>query len=304
MIIVLTVALILLVIITSFLSFRMVFYQTREQKARVPDFPETDQYIPYRERMIALYNEIQTIPFEEVRIVSSDSTPLYGRFYKGKEGAPTDIMFHGYRSLSYRDFCAGHKIARDKGHNILLVDQRAHGLSGGNILTFGIKEKEDLLCWVNYVTASSPDAEIYLYGVSMGASTVLAATELRLPENVKGVVADSPYSSPKEIIKKVCRDIKVPVLIAYPFIMLGAFLFGGINLRDGGAKKAVKKAAVPILIIHGIDDRFVPHSMGKEIYDNIPGEKSFLSVKGAGHVTSYFVDTPSYEKAVSDFLNK
>lgn len=146
------------------------------------------------------------LTFESVFITSFDGVKLYARYYHVRDGAPLQIQFHGYRGSALLDFCGGNKLAREIGHNTLVVDQRAHGKSGGNTITFGINERYDCLSCINYaVERSGKETPIFLSGVSMDAATVLMASELNLPDNVIGIIADSPYSSPEEIIRKVCR---------------------------------------------------------------------------------------------------
>ena len=145
---------------------------------------------------------------------------------------------------------------------------------------------------------------IYLCGVSMGAATVLMASEFNLPNNVKGIIADSPYSSPEAIIKKVCKDMGVSPKLAFPFIRLGARLFGGFSIRAVTAVEAVKKAKKPVLILHGEDDRFVPCVMSEEIFNAYGGKKRRETFPNAGHGISYIVDPKRYEQVVGAFLDE
>ena len=184
--------------------------------------PVGEQYINERGRMLALIEELEQIPFEPVTIRSRDGLKLYGRYYHVREGAPVQIQVHGYRGSALRDFCGGSKLAREMGMNILLVDQRAHGGSGGRTITFGIRERWDCLSWAEYAAERFGDVDIYLVGVSMGAASVLMASELDLPENVAGIIADCPFSSPEAIIAKVCReDLHLPQPLAVAFVVCG-----------------------------------------------------------------------------------
>lgn len=133
----------------------------------------------------------------------------------------------------------------------------------------------------------------------MGAATVLMAAGLGLPENVRCVVADCPYSSPKAIIQKVCTDMKIPPAIAYPFVALGARMFGAFSLSSVSTEEEVRKATVPILVIHGTDDRFVPCSMSESFTSNPHVQRE--TFPGAGHGLSFLVDRPRYEKLIRDF---
>lgn len=249
-----------------------------------------------------LMEQLKEITAEDVFINSFDGLKLHGRYYHVKDGAPLDIQFHGYNGNAMRDFCGGNKISRESGHNSLLIDQRAHGMSRGKTISFGINERKDCLSWVRYaVERFGEDTEIVLSGVSMGAATVLMASDLGLPKNVKAIVADCGYSSPKAIINKVMRDSGLPDKLMYPFVWLGAMVFGKFNLTESSAVSAVSESDVPILIIHGGADDFVPCYMAEEIYKACRSEKKLLIVPGAGHGMSYLVDKDLYEKTVKDF---
>lgn len=250
-----------------------------------------------------LMEQLKEITAEDVFINSFDGLKLHGRYYHVKDGAPLDIQFHGYNGNAMRDFCGGNKISRESGHNSLLIDQRAHGMSRGKTISFGINERKDCLSWVRYaVERFGEDTEIVLSGVSMGAATVLMASDLGLPKNVKAIVADCGYSSPKAIINKVMRDSGLPDKLMYPFVWLGAMVFGKFNLTESSAVSAVSESDVPILIIHGGADGFVPCYMAEEIYKTCRSEKKLLIVPGAGHGMSYLVDKDLYEKTVKDFI--
>ncbi len=243
--------------------------------------------------------------FEPIYIEGKDKTPLFGRYYHVADGAPLYIEFHGYRGEAYRDFAGGDMIFKTFGHNTLLVDQRAHGNSGGKSICFGVKERHDCLAWVEYATKRFGDIPIFLVGISMGGATVLMASDLNLPKNVKGIIADCPYSSPKEIICKVCRvELKLAPMLIYPFIKLGAILFGGFNPNKASATESVKNTKIPILLIHGKGDTFVPYEMSEKIYECCASEKYIYTVEGAEHGMAFLYDMSKYEHTIKDFVDK
>lgn len=243
--------------------------------------------------MLSLIREMDEIPYEAVTISAYDGTKLAARYYHVRDGAPLQLQFHGYKGSALRDFCGGNKLARESGQNTLVVDQRAHGKSCGTTITFGIRERLDCLSWVEYANHRfGPDTPIFLSGVSMGAATVLMASELEFPANVVGIIADCPYSSPEAIIRKVCReDMHLPPVLVMLFIRLGARLFGHFDLKETSAVQAVRNTNIPILLLHGEDDRFVPCDMSREIFDACLSYKIRKSFPGAGHGLSYIVDT-------------
>jgi len=298
-----TLAVITLLLLISFLAFRRVFASRRKKHATLYHGIDGEDTELKKKRREFLERMIK-IPYEEVSITSHDGLRLYGGYYHKKNGAPLAIQFHGYRSMRVRDFSGGAYEALELGENVLLVDQRAHGKSDGKVISFGIKERFDCKAWVEYaIERFGKDVKIILYGISMGAATVLMASELDLPENVVGIVADCPYSSPTAIIKKVCRDMKLPATLVYPFVKAGAMLFGGFNPDEASPVKAVKNANVPILLIHGEGDRFVPPYMSDEIAE--AGKTvTYLKVPEATHALSMLYDRNTYISALKDFLQK
>ena len=256
-----------------------------------------------RVKLYALVDMLEQKESETVSILSHDGLRLMGHYYHLSDDAPVKIIFHGWRSTYLRDCGGGAEMAWRAGYNLLLVDQRALGQSEGHTITFGIKEKYDCLSWINYlIDRFGKDVKIILGGVSMGAATVLMASALELPANVKCISADCGYTSPEAIIRKVCReDMKIPDWLGFPFVRIGARLFGHFSIVDGGAIEAVKHAKVPLMIMHGDEDDFVPFSMCHELYNAIPGEKTLLTVEGAGHGMCYFAETERYEKTLRQF---
>lgn len=249
-----------------------------------------------------LVTELSAIPYEEVRCTARDGCVLYGRYYHAAEGAPLQILFHGWRSTADHDFGGGHKMARRLGHNILLVDQRAHGKSQGHTLSFGIRERYDAADWAFYAAQRYPASPILLSGISMGAATVLMAAELPLPETVVGILADCPYDTPAGIIAKVCREAHIPAWLGMPFLHLGAALFGGFRLAHHGAVGAVANTRLPILLVHGEADSFVPCDMSRRIAAACASRLFFRTVPEAGHGASFLVDPEGYRQHVAEFL--
>ncbi|MBQ8834921.1 MAG: alpha/beta hydrolase [Oscillospiraceae bacterium] len=285
----------------GYYAYRVAFFSPANDREKIPQ-TSGHQYDPYRAEMARIYHQLNGRSCEFVTITSHDGLILSGRYYHVKDGAPLDIGFHGYRSSPLTDFSGGSELSFQLGHNLLLIDQRAHGKSQGRTITFGILERQDVLRWVEYaVHRFGPETKITLYGVSMGASTVLMASELDLPKNVKAIVADCPYSSPMEIILHVARRMPIPNFLVRPFVTLGAWIYGGFDIHETDAARAVKNARVPILIIHGEADGFVPCEMSDIVSAN-PTLVTRHTFPGADHGISYLADTPRYHQVVTEFL--
>ena len=267
--------------------------------------PKGEQFEPYHSTITSCVDQVLEVPYETVEIVSYDGLRLRGRYYHLTDGAPLVLFFHGYRCSSLRDGNGIFLYTRKLGYNVLLIDQRAHGNSEGKTITFGIKERFDCKKWVEYVVERfGIEQKVYLSGLSMGAATVLMASDVGLPENVIGILADCPYSSPKEILCTVMRKLGFPAKPTYYLAKLSAKLIGRFDVEETSALEAVKRSQIPTLIIHGDADDFVPCSMSMDC--QLAGEDhiELLLIKGAGHGMSHCVDTPSYEKAVLAFFEK
>ena len=288
----------------SWYAYRIAFYSPNKNRDKIPEVKDP-KYQPYKNQLRDMFHALENKPCEFVTIQSRDGLTLSGRYYHQKDGAPLAIGFHGYKSCWLTDFCGGADIAFQMGQNVLLIDERAHGKSQGKSITFGIKERLDLLCWIDYaLDRFGADTKILLYGVSMGGATVLMASGLDLPSNVKGIVADCPYSAPLDIILEVGRQQHYPVKLVKPFVILGAKIYGGFDVRETSGEEAVKHAKVPILIIHGEADSFVPAQMSQIIQQANPEMITRHTFPGADHALSYMVDTPRYHQLVKDFMKK
>ena len=146
------------------------------------------------------------------------------------------------------------------------------------------------------------DVRIILTGISMGASTVLMAAGCPLPSNVIGVLADCGYTSAKEIIQCVIKQMKLPPKLAYPFVKLGALVYGGFDPDAYSAIEAVKSCKVPVIFYHGEADDFVPCEMSRKNYEACAADKKLVTIPNAGHGLCYLVDPETYLTTLKDFF--
>lgn len=288
-----------------FRAFKRAFFNPPPHREDPYALPHSEQYQLNREAMFALIREFDEIPYESVYITSYDGLQLFGRYYHVRDGAPLQIQMHGYRGTAMRDLCGGNKLAREAGLNTLVVDQRAHGRSQGRVITMGVKERQDCLSWARYAAARfGPETPMTLVGVSMGAATVLMASDLPLPENVRGIIADCPYSSPEAIIWDVLGKMGLSPGLFYPLLSLAARVYGDFRPEAASALESVKRTKLPILLIHGEDDRLVPCEMSRDLAAAGGDKVTLATFPGAGHGLSYIADQARYAALVTDFLAK
>ncbi len=293
------VLLIVSVLLISYKTYVYAFRMDPRRQALEDEVPDLKLKMKVVKNIYSLMHE----PFEPVDIVSHDGLKLHGRYYHFIDGAPVAVIMHGYRSNYCRDGNGGFRIAKEYGLNILMPDQRAHGKSEGKHITFGIKEKYDCALWAEYIEKRfGSKIGVVLVGLSMGAATVMMASDIA-GENVKGIVADCGFNSPKDILTEVSRQMKIPGKLGYFFARLGGRIFGGFDTEETDAMQALSKTKIPVLFIHGDSDNYVPCYMSTLCYESCNSKKDILIIKGATHGMSYYVDTESYTKRVRDFFD-
>ena len=264
---------------------------------------EWNQHMPFiqkrKEAMLAQ-------PHSDQWVMSEDGLRLHGTWFPRGDCKKVVICFHGYTSQGMKDYFGLSGYYLNHGYSMLLVDERAHGESEGKYIGFGCLDRQDALKWIDWVIRKcGEDTEILLHGTSMGAATVLMTSGLELPAQVKGIISDCAFTSPKEVFSHVLKSMyHMP---AFPTMQLADFLnrkLSGYGLDECNAAREVKKAKVPILFIHGSGDTFVPCSMCETIYENCASPKKKLIVEGAAHAESYYKDTDAYENALTEFIGE
>lgn len=285
--------------------YHLAFFQT--PKLKIPtaeEWADGSRFLPQIRENVEF---VDSLPCDSVQITADDGTLLSAQYCHEADDAPTAIIMHGYRATAMRDTMGLIVLCKKLGFNLLMPDQRAHGRSGGRSITMGARERYDARAWAYWASVRSyGKPSIFLMGVSMGAATVLLASGLDLPDNVRGIIADCGYSS----IRDICRTClpkylpHVPVGPGYAVGKAGAELFAHFDPDTIDCRKAVAHSNVPILFIHGSADDFVPCSMSRENYAACTSEKELLIIPGATHAMCYYYDTPAYAKAVTDFLKK
>ena len=295
----------LLFVVFVVVLYDVIFSSNKHYMGDDDTLPHGEGYNDYHGTITKCVEEVRQVPFEEVQVLSHDGLVLKGKYYHLEDKAPIIMFFHGYRCSAIRDGNGIFLYTRKLGFNVLLADQRAHGNSQGKTITFGVKERYDVRSWVEYFTKRfGTKQKIYLSGLSMGGATVLMASDIGLPKNVIGILADCPYSSPKAILCSVIRQMHFPVKMTYALARLSASWIGQFDVEEASAIEAVRNSQIPTLIIHGDADDFVPCSMSMDC--QLAGENhvQLVLIKGAAHGMSHCVDTPSYEEAVYAFFQR
>ena len=214
------------------------------------------------------------------------------------------IIAHGYtnKASSMSHYA---EAFYNMGFNVLLPDARGHGESQGSYIGMGWHERLDIASWSDYINTHYTYDQIVLFGVSMGAATVMMASGESLPHNVRAVIEDCGYTSVKE---EFCYQLKnyfhLPAFPILPAASLITRIKAGYSiLYDGSAIKQVEKSHIPTLFIHGTKDTFVPFFMLDKLYQSASCPKERLVIEGAGHAKSCQVNPDIYWGTIKSFLS-
>ncbi len=248
--------------------------------------------------------KFESVGEQELSILSADGLRLYADVADCPDAKGTILLFHGYHSCPVRDFSTIYTDYARLGYRSVYVHQRAHGKSGGRFTCLGIKEKEDCLAWTRCINETyGADAPVFLSGVSMGATTVLLAAGSALPANVKGVIADCGFTSPKEILAYLLENkYHLPSRLVLPVMAAVIRLSAGYRPDAESTPAAMQQIRIPVLLIHGKADHFVPCEMSVRNQTAARGNCTLLLVEGARHAKSFETDPERYLAAVEKFI--
>lgn len=241
----------------------------------------------------------------EVSVRSFDGLTLQGHWVPAEKAMATILLFHGYRSHHLQDFSEIYDYYHSLGLNLLLVRQRSQGKSEGKYITFGVKERRDVLSWIDFHNRTHGADNVFLGGMSMGASTVLFAAGEALPPNVRGITADCGFSSPAEILSHIIKkDFRLPPKLVLPLMEVWARVLGGFSFYECNSRDTLARAKVPILFIHGKADTFVPCHMSEVGYASCASDRELHLIEGAGHGRSYLLEPERLRIALADFFKR
>lgn len=241
--------------------------------------------------------------YESIYTTSKDGLTLHNYLLKNNSNKWV-ITVHGYTSEG-KLMSKYAKQFYDMGYNVLIPDLRAHGNSQGDYIGMGWDERLDIVDLINYIIDIDKDSEIVLFGVSMGAATVMNVSGEVLPDNVKAIIEDCGYTSAWDQFSYQLDSLfGLPPFPMMHTASLIAKFKAGYWLKDASPIDQVKKSNIPTLFIHGDEDTFVPFSMLDEVYNACSAPKEKLIIEGAGHAKSSTVNPELYWDSIFKFLSK
>ena len=245
---------------------------------------------------------------EAITIKSHDGYTLSGTFIPNPEPTAKTIVFlHGFMEnrtvgLNYLN------LYMQSGFNMLLIDSRNHGQSGGDSVTWGNLEKYDLEQWISCLNQRIPSGTIGVHGISMGAATALMHAELNESnKRVAFYVADSAYSDFETLVElqvnrfATSSNLEIPkFLLQYTNVV--SYLHSRSTLRQASPLRAVRNVTTPVLYIHGDADELVPAHMSLELQKATKGPSEVAIFKSSTHGSAIFDNQKGYKEIVQNFI--
>ena len=289
-------------IISMHFLFKIMFKRMKKEVLLTDIDLSKTHYKPFMDMVIKNMNIFSMLPYYKVSIPSLDGLKLYGKYYKNGDSKKTLVFFHGYHADPLNNVnTPGLKFLKD-GYNLLLITERAHGMSEGKYITFGVKESEDALLWLDFLNKEYKPEEIVIWGVSMGCATVEMVSD-RLPSNVKALILDCGFTGAyEEVYYSIQRRLKIKPRLTMVFMSLFAKIHG-FTLEKSKAKNALRNCHIPSFFIHGKNDLLVPLSMGNENYNACGAKKEQVTID-ASHAVSIYVGYDEIMKKLDLFLNE
>lgn len=274
----------------------------------IEEFADAEKLAEYAEKMKPVAEWMEAQEFSEVYIDSYDGLRLHAYYLPAESPSKRlVIVHHGFTSKAL-DNVVHAKFFHDLGYEVLLLDLRAHGLSEGKTVGFGILDRFDTLEWVKYAKERfGEDTKIVLHGTSMGGATVLMALGLpEIQQLVSAVIADCAYTSPADVFSDVMKQ-EYGITDTDPIIYIANIFstaVAGYSFDKYSTLEALRGNMVPVLFIHGKEDTFVPTWMSEKNYEVCTAKKQLLMVDNAGHGSSVFENQELYEQTEREFLKE
>ena len=260
------------------------------------------------ERGNLMAGELDALPLQEFTVKSFDGLTLRCAWLRcGKETKRAAVIVHGFGSR-YEHVLKYAKLYTARGYDALLFDHRHCGESEGSKTTMGYLERRDLAQLIALARADKgEDAFVGIHGESMGGATVLLAACMEEPPDF--VVADCPYADLAEETKYDLRyECHLPAWPFVPAASLVMCLCAGFFLKDISPLREIESHGglpdVPILFVHGTEDKLIPCAASKALYAAKQGKKALFIVEGAEHARSIVRARPKYAETVYAFLNE
>jgi pimeloyl-ACP methyl ester carboxylesterase len=248
--------------------------------------------------------------FRDVTMPAEDGAILRAWFLQPAEwNGNSVLLLHGVSDNRLGMYGYGQWLLSNH-YSVLLPDARAHGISGGKLASYGLNEASDIHLWVNWIERNAHPQCVFGFGESMGAGQVLQS--LSTESRFCAVIAESPFETFREVsYARFGRPFHTGPWLGRTFFWPTdevGFLFVrivyGLNMDAVSPRDAVRKATVPVFLIHGTADRNIPPYNSEDIQRANPSEVQLWKVPGAVHCGAHEVAPDEFDRRILDWLSQ
>ena len=248
--------------------------------------------------------EIQKLPHKTLEITSSDGLTLRGIYYPAEnESDKTVICIHGFGSHAEREWAFPGLFYHSLGFNVLIPYQRAHGISEGKKITFGMLEGSDMIKWIGKVQEITADTQILIHGLSMGGGIALELSDTKELPCIKGIISDAPTPSVEAFFYNVSREIfgKGGEAVAKCAID-DLNKYTGLEAKNFNFVETVKDSVHPLLLSAGSMENLA--YLLDKIKQNNPRDTEIIILDGCNHGNGMYKQTEVYQAKIKEFIDK
>jgi dipeptidyl aminopeptidase/acylaminoacyl peptidase len=243
--------------------------------------------------------------WRNLRISAADGSILVAWLFTPPRGnGAAVILMHGV-SDTRLGMSAHAPFLLETGYTVLMPDSRGHGASGGEIITYGIREADDVHLWANALLREPGIERLYGLGQSMGAAILIES--LACEPRFRAIVADSPFATFQEIAFDRLRQHGVPFHAAsWPLVELGfayARLRYGVNLWQASPLDVLRRSRTPVLLIHGLADDNIDPRHSRALRAANPAIAQLWEVPRAAHAASWSSAPATYHQRVREWFS-
>lgn len=269
------------------------FFGRMSVKAINKSNEKNDYAIPYLKKINKICKENEGIPSELVSIKSFDNLTLTASYYSSNSDK-TIIMFHGFHALPMVNFGIQLQYFLKRNYNVLLINQRAHEGSEGRYSTYGQKEQNDVLSWINYISQNDKVNSIILYGISMGAASICYASDKITDKKVKLLIIESSFTSVTSLVDHIVSSQHVPSFLFSGPVHFFSRHLAGIKWENNSTIDSLKNNHIPSIFVHGTKDSIAISSFFEDNYNNCLSNKYKIVIDGAPHALCAYHDENKY----------
>lgn len=246
-------------------------------------------------------------PHEDFSVTTADGVTLRGWWVEATASPRRGTLVGLVGTASPRtDWSSFSALVCPRGFDLVLFDARGHGESDAAAVTYGELETEDVVSVLDELARRGrPTDDVVLVGTSLGAAVALRVAAR--DERVRAVVAQSPFTSPREIAQAILQGFLGPLAAwtTWAVERWATFFLGEGRQLAGSVLPVARRVHVPLLVVQGTDDPVVPLEQARAVFEAAASaDKAFVVVEGGGHTSLWYGEREEYRRTLLAFLER